>query len=147
MTDDEMTIAAGFVCVHAWEWLPGALSLPDPVGGDALPACRYLGRGLWVDGDGARVEMPHGALPLPDLRDPSTMGCVEALMHRQWAGVEAARGPMTPHEALQGDCWLVTPIRGQGHVRQFFFRAPTKAGVILKAFAAGAERATKAGEG
>jgi hypothetical protein len=63
-------------------WMPGVVTMPDGLG----RTWRKTARG-WVQDAGARFRSPMARgseFPPPDLRDPATVGCLEAEVREAW---------------------------------------------------------------
>jgi hypothetical protein len=74
MTDEMIELGHRAVACKGWRWMSGmAWVIPSEA------------RGTWPEHlHHGRYPTPEGLVPLPDLRDPATLGCLLALVREAW---------------------------------------------------------------
>ena len=76
MTPELEALARRAVACPRWRWMPGMLRT------DGTRLCKYDGRGRWTGSKGgSKVYIWAGT---PDLTDPTTLGCLLALVREAW---------------------------------------------------------------
>ena len=75
MTDEQwIELGRRVVACKGWRWMPGMAWVIPPEARGIWP--KHLHRG--------RYPVPEGVAPVPDLRDPATLGCLLALVREAW---------------------------------------------------------------
>ncbi len=125
MSADLETLARRAVACKHWRWMPGMRATL----GLRIDAVDKRGEpyrsGRYYDGAGELQQTrEHEPEPLPDFRDPATLGCVLALVREAWGDPFMYLAP--------ADGWYV----GNGARATMAGRGPTEAAALVAALEA-----------
>ena len=96
MRDEQIALARRAVACKGWRWMPGMAvqavltdGAVEPVVGIVVGFMDVLPSVWWPDLLARRVHHPTNHL-IPDLSDPSTLGCLLALVREAWGDKRTA---------------------------------------------------------